>query len=126
VDAAGVATEAAGTDVGEVPAPVDVDPVAVAARVSDIVNWTGNGQALPPDDELAEDAAAFELPWVAVLSETLLTPETRRSCTMVWATVDSSWAQPVSWTAEALAALAAAPAAGAVEDAAEGVDGAVA
>jgi hypothetical protein len=88
-----------------------LEAVAVGAKVSDIWNWTGKGQppAPPAAEPLAAAAAvvADEVPSVAELSETSLTPETRRSCTMVSATVFWSCAQPVRATAEGVLAVAA-------------------
>jgi hypothetical protein len=114
-----VAAVVAPADVVDVPALLEA--VAVGAKVSDIWNWTGKGQPpAPPADALPAAGAALvadALPSVAMLSETSLTPETRRSCTMVSATVDSSCAQPVRTTTEVLAAE---PVVAAVAEAADG------
>lgn len=110
-----------------VDAPGLVAPVALAAKVSDIWNWTGKGQPPAPGDEVVTAGAAVvapELPSEAELSETSLTPETRRSCTMVSATVDSSCAHPARTTAEGIAVeLVVEPA---VDGVADDADGAVA
>ena len=115
-------------------APVDIvdvaalpEPVAASANVSDIWNWTGKGQPPAPGDDVFAAGAAFvvpELPSEAELSETSLTPATRRNWTMVSATVDSSRAQPARTTAEGGAVEPVAEPA--VDDDADDVDGAVA
>lgn len=122
-----VAEGVASPDVDDVPALLEA--AAVGAKVSDIWNWTGNGHppAPPVGEPLAAVAAVVpgEVPSVDEVSETSLTPETRRSCTMVSATVFWSCAQPVRATADGTAAVTPVVEA-VVADVAADADGAVA
>jgi hypothetical protein len=80
-----------------------------AANVSETWNWTGYAHPPVPPVLAAEPPVALVLLLVDEASVTAVTPLTRCSCTIVWATVACEAAHPVSAIVGTGGAVAVAP-----------------